>query len=69
MASCEMVTFKAGIQWGGQLIMTAHIGTPNVTGSEIPATMSSLILQDKLRGGGFYLALVPREWAKKIHFA
>ena len=49
MASCEMVTFKAGIQWGCQLIMTAHIGTPNVTGSEIPATMSSLILQDKLR--------------------
>lgn len=30
--------------------MTAHIGTPNVTGSDIPATMSSLILQDKLRG-------------------
>lgn len=50
MASCEMVTFKAGIQWGCQLIMTAHIGTPNVTGSDIPATMSSLILQDKLRG-------------------
>ena len=49
MLSCEMVTFKAGIQWGCQLIMTAHIGTPNVTGSEIPATMSSVILQDKLR--------------------
>ena len=50
MMNCEMVTFKAGIQWGAQLIMTAHIGTPNVTGSEIPATMSSVILQDKLRG-------------------
>ena len=49
MLDCEMVTFKAGIQWGCQLIMTAHIGTPNVTGSEIPATMSSVILQDKLR--------------------
>ena len=49
MLGCEMITFKAGIQWGCQLIMTAHIGTPNVTGSEIPATMSSLILQDKLR--------------------
>ena len=45
-----MVTFKAGIQWGTQLIMTAHIATPNVTGSDIPATMSSVILQDKLRG-------------------
>ena len=47
---CEMVTFKAGIQWGCQLIMTAHIGLPNVTGSDIPSTMSPLILQDKLRG-------------------
>ena len=49
MLSCEMVTFKAGIQWGCQLIMTAHIGAPNVTGADIPATMSSVILQDKLR--------------------
>ena len=50
MMNCEMITFKAGIEWGCQLIMTAHIGTPNVTGTELPATMSSLILQDKLRG-------------------
>ena len=50
MRDCEMVTFKAGIQWGTQLIMTAHIAVPNVTGSDIPATMSSVILQDKLRG-------------------
>ena len=50
MLQCEMVTFKAGIDWGCQLIMTAHIGTPNVTGSDVPATMSSVILQEKLRG-------------------
>jgi len=50
MEKCEMVTFKAGIQWGCQLIMTAHIAAPNITGSEIPSTMSSVILQDKLRG-------------------
>ena len=49
MVDCEMVTFKAGIQWGCQLIMTAHIGAPNVTGSDIPSTLSSVILQDKLR--------------------
>jgi beta-N-acetylhexosaminidase len=49
MLDCEMITFKAGIQWGAQLIMTAHIGTPNVTGSDVPATMSPVILQDKLR--------------------
>lgn len=50
MLSCEMTTFKAGINWGVQLIMTAHIAVPNVTGSDIPSTMSSYILQDKLRG-------------------
>ena len=50
MLACELITFKAGIQWGTQLIMTAHIATPNVTGTDVPATMSPLILQDKLRG-------------------
>lgn len=50
MLACEMITFRAGIQWGTQLIMTAHIAVPNVTGTDIPATMSPLILQDKLRG-------------------
>lgn len=49
MLDCEMITFKAGIAWGTQLIMTAHIAAPNVTGSEVPATMSSVILKDKLR--------------------
>ena len=50
MMNCEMITFRAGIEWGCQLIMTAHIATPNVTGTDLPATMSSFILQDKLRG-------------------
>jgi len=50
MKNCEMVTFRAGIEWGCQLIMTAHIAVPNVTGSTIPSTLSSIVLQDKLRG-------------------
>ena len=50
MLGCEMVTFKAGIRWGADLIMTAHIAAPNVTGSDVPSTLSSVILQDKLRG-------------------
>ena len=49
MLGCEMTTFKAGIAWGCQLIMTAHIAVPNVTGSDVPSTMSPVILQDKLR--------------------
>ncbi len=50
MLSCEMVTFRAGINWGCQLVMTAHIGAPEVIGSDIPSTMSSVMLQNKLRG-------------------
>ena len=50
MMDCKMVTFKAGIQWGCQLVMTAHIGAPKVTGSDVPSTMSPIILQEKLRG-------------------
>ena len=58
MLACEMITFRAGIQWGTQLIMTAHIAVPNVTGTDIPATMSPLILQDKLRGELGYQNLI-----------
>lgn len=50
MLSCEMVTFRAGINWGCQLVMTAHIGAPKVIGSDIPSTMSLVMLQNKLRG-------------------
>ena len=50
ISNCEMITFRAGIRWGCQLIMTAHISLPNVTGAEMPSTMSSILLQDKLRG-------------------
>ena len=50
LLNCEMIPFKAGIKAGAQFIMTAHIATPNITGNNNPATMSSVILQDKLRG-------------------
>ena len=49
MLDCEIVTFRAGIKWGCQLIMTAHISAPNVIGEDVPSTMSKVILQDKLR--------------------
>ena len=58
MMDCEMVTFKAGIQWGCQLVMTAHIGAPKVTGSDVPSTMSPIILQEKLRGELGFLNII-----------
>ena len=50
ISRCEMVTFRAGIAEGTELVMTAHIAAPNVTGSNIPATMSHILLTEKLRG-------------------
>ena len=50
MKKCEMVPFKAGIKAGAQMIMTAHIAAPKVTGNNLPSTLSPVILQDKLRG-------------------
>ena len=47
---CEMIPFRAGLDAGARLVMTAHISLPNVTGSNTPSTLSSMILQDKLRG-------------------
>ncbi len=49
MLRCEMIPFKAGIQHGVETIMTAHITAPNVDGNNVPSTLSSIILQDKLR--------------------
>lgn len=47
---CEMIPFEAGLSAGAKIVMTAHISLPNVTGSNTPSTLSSMILQDKLRG-------------------
>ena len=47
---CEMIPLKAGIDAGAKMVMTAHISLPNVTGSNVPSTLSPMILQDKLRG-------------------
>ncbi len=48
--NCEMVTFKAAIEAGAPMIMSAHVAVPNVTGDKLPATLSHLMLTDKLRG-------------------
>ena len=50
LLSCEMIPFKAGIEAGTPLVMTAHIAVPSVTGSAIPSTLSPLMLTEKLRG-------------------
>ena len=56
--NCEMIPFKAGIDAGAQMIMTAHISLPNVTGSNVPSTLSPMILQEKLRGELGYQGII-----------
>ena len=50
ISACEMIPFRAGIEAGSDLVMTAHIAAPNVTGCDEPATMSYILLTEKLRG-------------------
>lgn len=50
MKQMEMLPFEAGIAAGADVIMTAHITTPNVTGDDLPASLSYEILTEKLRG-------------------
>ena len=50
LSQCEMLPFRAGIKAGVPMIMTAHISLPEVTGSDIPSTLSPKVLQEILRG-------------------
>ena len=47
---CEMLPVRAGIKAGVPIVMTSHVSLPNVTGSNIPTTLSPMLLQEKLRG-------------------
>lgn len=59
LVECEMVPFRKGIETGAQMVMTAHVCLPNVTGGEsIPSTLSPVILQDKLRGALGFKGLI-----------
>ena len=58
IAACEMIPFRAGIDAGTDMVMTAHIAAPNVTGSDEPSTVSRIMLTEKLRGEMGYDGLI-----------
>jgi len=58
MQACELIPFQTGIDAGVRMIMAAHISCPQVTGSEVPTTMSYLLLTEKLRGEMGYQGIV-----------
>ena len=56
--NCEMIPFRAGIKAGAKIVLVAHISLPNVLKTNIPASMSATILQDKLRGEMGYNGII-----------
>ena len=49
LEECEFVPFKAAIKAGAPMIMVGHISVPEVTGDEVPATLSEGIIDGILR--------------------
>lgn len=46
----ELIPFQEGIDAGASFLMAGHISAPNVTGDDLPATLSHVLLSDVLRG-------------------
>jgi len=49
LETVEFVPFRMGIEAGADAVMTAHIKMPEVTEEDVPATMSSRLLEGILR--------------------
>ena len=45
-----MLPFEAGIAAGADVVMTAHITTPNATTDGLPASLSYTMITERLRG-------------------
>ena len=58
LVQSELVPFAAAQEAGVSAVMVAHISLPNVVGDETPASLSSVIITDILRGDLKYDGLV-----------
>ena len=58
LAATELVPFAAAIDAGVPMVMVGHVGVPQLTGSDIPASMSSIIIESVLRGDLGYKGLI-----------
>lgn len=50
LRAVELAPFAAGIDAGCDFVLTAHIAFPAITGTQDPATVSSLLIEGLLRG-------------------
>lgn len=58
LRECELFPFQECINNGAKFIMVAHISLPNITGDDIPASLSSRIITDLLRDEMGYEGIV-----------
>ena len=49
LEQCELVPFAKGVEEGIPMIMAAHISLPQVTGDDVPASLSKKIITEILR--------------------
>ena len=54
----EFIPFQAGIEQGIPFIMAAHISLPQVTGDDVPASLSPGIIAELLRGEMGYQGII-----------
>jgi beta-N-acetylhexosaminidase len=51
LASSELVPFRAGIDAGARVVMSAHLAVPKLTGDpDLPSTLSPRVMDELLRG-------------------
>ena len=54
----ELVPFAAAVEAGVPIIMVGHVGVPSVVGSDLPSSLSSIVIEGVLRGDLGYDGLV-----------
>ena len=50
LESCEFLPFRAGIETGAPVVMVGHITCPQIDSSNLPASLSSRMVSEILRG-------------------
>lgn len=58
MMASELVPFYGAINAGADFIMVGHISTPNITGNDIPSSLSEYMITELLRGQMGYQGIV-----------
>lgn len=58
LRSQELAVYQSSIDSGAQMIMVGHVAVPSLTGDNTPASLSSVVVSDLLRGEMGYRGVV-----------